>query len=465
MATPIVMPKAGNSVEECLLTTWRVKPGDTVKSGDVVADIETDKAAFEIESPAAGTVLAVFWSEGDLVPVMQNLCVIGAPGEDAAPFRPDGAAAPAAVSAAAPAAAPVAAAAAAAPAEAAANGPMSPRARRFLEEHPFVVPALQGSGAGGRIMEKDVAEAYRSAPHLSPAAARLAAEGVAAPAAGTGVSGMVRAQDMGRAVAPPAAPTAPVAAPAAAPAVAPAAAPAVAPAPAAAAVTEVKLSNIRKIIAKRLHESLTGLAQYTLNAEADVSGLLALRKRIKAQGESLGLANVNIGDMVMFAVVKALKKHPEVNAEFDGAVIRQYAAVNLGFACDTPRGLMVPVVHGADGMGLAEMAARAKDLAKQAAAGSLNPDYLQGGTFTVSNLGAFGITTFTPVINAPQVAILGVGTTLLRPVRVGEAIAYRDMMQLSLTLDHRIVDGAPGARFLQTLTAVLENFELVCVAG
>lgn len=466
MATPIMMPKAGNSVEECLLTTWRVKPGDTVKSGDVVADIETDKAAFEIESPAAGTVLAVFWSEGDLVPVMQTLCVVGAPGEDAAPFRPAGAAAPTAGAApvvaaavsetpAAPAAAeaPPAAPAMAAAAEtpAAANGPMSPRARRFLQEHPFVVPAIQGSGAGGRVIEKDLIEAYRSAPHLSPAAARLAAEGVAAPAMGTGVGGMVRTQDMGKAAAP-AAPPAP-------------AAPAAVPAPAVVAVTEIRLSNIRKIIAKRLHESLTGLAQYTLNAEADVSGLLALRQRIKAQGESLGLANVNIGDMVMFAVVKALRQHPEVNAEFDGTVIRQYATVNLGFACDTPRGLMVPVVHGAQAMGLAEMAAKAKDLAKQAAAGSLNPDYLQGGTFTVSNLGAFGITTFTPVINAPQVAVLGVGTTVLRPVRVGDAVEYRDMMQLSLTLDHRIVDGAPGARFLQTLTAILENFELVCVAG
>ncbi len=230
-------------------------------------------------------------------------------------------------------------------------------------------------------------------------------------------------------------------------------------------MTEVKLSNIRKIIAKRLHESLSGLAQYTLNAEADVSGILALRQRIKAQGEALGLANVNIGDMVMYAAVKALRQHPALNAEFDGAVVRQHSAINVGFACDTPRGLMVPVVPGAQRLSLAELAAKAKELAKQAAAGSLNPDFLLGGTFTVSNLGAFGITTFTPVINAPQVAILGVGATVLRPVRVGAGIEYREMILLSLTLDHRVVDGAPGARYLQTLTAVLENFELVCVAG
>jgi pyruvate dehydrogenase E2 component (dihydrolipoamide acetyltransferase) len=396
---------------------------------------------------------------------MQNLCVVGNAGEDPAPFRPDGAkgpaapAAPAVAESAAPGAeagvtAP-AASAAAAPGTPVENGPMSPRARRFLKDHPFVVPAIQGSGPGGRIIEKDVIGAYHSAPRLTPVAAQLAAEGVVAPTAGTGVGGMVRAGDLGKASAP-AAPVAESATPAPQPA-APPAVPA--------AVTEVKISNIRKLIAKRLHESLSGLAQYTLNAEADVSGLLALRKRIKAQGEALGLANVNVGDMVMFAVVKALTRHPEVNAEFDGTVVRQYAAVNLGFACDTPRGLMVPVVHGAQDLALPQMAARAKDLAKQAAAGAINPDLLQGGTFTVSNLGAFGITTFTPVINAPQVAILGVGTTVLRPVRIGDAIEYREMMQLSLTLDHRVVDGAPGARFLQTLTALLENFELVCVAG
>ncbi len=468
MATPMVMPKAGNSVEECLLTTWRVKAGDSVKAGDILADIETDKAAFEIESPATGTVLALFWKAGDLVPVMQTLCVIGAAGEDVTSFRPDGASGAAAP---APVAAPVAegvataAAAATAPvvAVAAENGPLSPRARRFVKEHPFVVPPIQGSGAGGRIVEQDVIEAYRSAPHLTPAAARLAAEGVAVPAGGTGVSGSVRVQDMSK----PAAASAPVeAAVTAAPTAAvPAAVPTAPAVPAGDTVTEVKLSNIRKIIAKRLHESLSGLAQYTLNAEADVSGILALRQRIKAQGEALGLANVNIGDMVMYAAVKALRQHPALNAEFDGTVVRQHSAVNMGFACDTPRGLMVPVVPGAQRLSLAEMAAKAKELAKQAAAGSLNPDFLLGGTFTVSNLGAFGITTFTPVINAPQVAILGVGATVLRPVRVGGAIEYREMIQLSLTLDHRVVDGAPGARYLQTLTAILENFELVCVAG
>jgi len=230
-------------------------------------------------------------------------------------------------------------------------------------------------------------------------------------------------------------------------------------------VTEVKFSNIRKIIAKNLLAALHDQAQYTMNAEADVTGLLALRQQIKNAGEGLALANVNIGDMVMFAVVKTLAKHPELNAEFDGSVVRQHSAVNIGFACDTPRGLMVPVLHNAQSLSLGQMSATVKRMAKDAAGGTLSPDCLSGGTFTVSNLGAFGVTTFTPVINPPQVGILGVGKTVLRPVRVGNGIEHRDYMQFSLTLDHRVIDGAPGARFLQTLTAIVENFQLVCIAG
>lgn len=332
---------------------------------------------------------------------------------------------------------------------------MSPRAKKFVAEHPFVVPAIAGSGAGGRIMEADVEAAYHTSPKLSSAAAAMLADGVAAPNAGTGVNGMVLAGDMGKSEAPAAAE----------------AAPAVAAAPVAACadedvITEKPFPQIRKIIAKRLLESLNTMAQYTLNSEADVSGLLALRAKIKENGEKLGLANINIGDMVMFAVIKALQKHPEMNGEFADNVVKLHSAVNIGFACDTPRGLMVPVLHKAHKMTLGEMCKTVKSLAKQANEGNLNPDLMAGATFTVSNLGAFGITTFTPVASAPQLAILGVGKTLLRPVRTksGE-IVYKDYMQFSLTMNHMVIDGAPGARFLQTLKDIIENFELVCVAG
>ena len=174
MANAVVMPKAGNTVEECLLSKWRVKVGDVVKTGDIICDIETDKSAIEVESTGDGTVLALFWQEGDLVPVLQNIMALGNPGEDVSALAPSGAAD--AAPAAAPAATPTAAAAAPAPAATSTaasgvdNAPMSPRARKFVAEHPFVVPAIVGSGAGGRIMEKDVAAAYQSAARLSPVA-------------------------------------------------------------------------------------------------------------------------------------------------------------------------------------------------------------------------------------------------------------------------------------------------------
>ena len=431
MASAIVMPKAGNSVEECLLSKWRIKVGDVIKEKDIICDVETDKSAIEVEATAGGTVLALFGNEQDLIPVLQTICIVGNPGEDFSALAPSGAAAPAAPAAEpAPAAAPAAPAApvtaapaaAAVPAAATDNAPMSPRAKKFVAEHPFVVPSIQGTGAGGRIMEADVEAAYHNSPKLSSAAAAMLAAGVAAPAAGTGPNGMILAGDMGKPAAA-AAPAAPAAAPVAA-----------APAAGEDVITEKPFAQIRKIIAKRLLESLQTSAQYTLMSEADVSGLLALRAKIKAQGEKLGLANINIGDMVMFAVIKALQKHPELNGEFHDNVVKLHSAINMGFACDTARGLMVPVLHNSQ--------------------------------TTVSNLGAFGITNFTPVFTVPQLAILGVGKTLLRPVRAANGdIVYKDYMQFSLTMNHMVIDGAPGARFLQTLKDIIENFELVCIAG
>ena len=457
MAKAIVMPKAGNSVEECLLSKWRIKVGDTVAKGDIICDVETDKSAIEVEATEGGVVLALFGNEGDLIPVLQTIAVVGAAGEDASALAPSSAApapaeaAPAAANA--PAAASAPAAAESAPVLPEGTAPLSPRARKFVAEHPFAMPAIAGSGAGGRIIEADVQAAYRTAPRLSGAAAALAASGLPVPTAGSGVNGMVLADDIRNAPAPAAE-----------------AAPAAAPAPAAAAsediITEQPFPQIRRIIAKRLLDSLNTMAQYTLNAEADVTGLLDLRKRIKAHGESLGLANINIGDMVMYAVIRALQRHPELNGEYADNVVKLHSAINMGFACDTPRGLMVPVLHGAQAMSLAEMCRKVKAMAKQAQEGHLNPDLMAGATFTVSNLGSFGITTFTPVVSAPQLAILGVGKTLLRPVRAaGGDIVYRDYLQLSLTMNHMVIDGAPGAKFLQTLKDIIENFELVCIAG
>ncbi len=454
MATPVLMPKQGNTVEECLLAKWRKKKGATVAAGEIIADIETDKASFEIEAPVAGTLLETFFDEGVLVPVQVAICAIGNAGEDVSAFRSAGAAAPAEMAAtAAPASTPAialvtpapVAAPAPVPAAPAADRPLSPRARKFVAEHPFVVPAaLAGTGAGGRIVEADVKAAYAESARLSPVAAAMQAAGIAAPAAGTGVGGLVRGEDMGRAVAP-----------------------AAAKADAVADQTEgVPQTQIRKIISSRLVESLQTLAQYTLNASADATALLAIRKRVKENAEKLGLADISINDMVNFAAIKALKLHPAVNAEFIGGKVYTRPAVNFGFACDTPKGLMVPVIRNAQNLTLNQLAAATKAMAKAAQEGKINPDDLAGGTFTVSNLGVFGISSFTPVINAPQVAILGVCGLELKPVRrkSGEVV-FAEHIGFSLTLDHRVIDGAPGAKFLKTLREIIESFDLVCMAG
>ncbi len=456
----ILMPKAGNSVEECILGAWRINVGDTVKRGDIIAEAETDKTSIEIEATASGEVLALLGSEGDLVPVLTAICLVGPAGTDVSGYKAASAEAPMAAAEApkaAPAEAPAAASASQAPATA--GGHLSPRARKFVAEHPFVMGEIAGSGAQGRVIESDVIAAYQSSPHLTPAAAAMVAAGAKAPSTGTGSNGEITAEDIenfAKGV---------VAAPAPA-----------APAPAAAVsapvkadgddvITEKPFSRIRTVIAKRLQESLQTMAQYTLNCEADVTGLLSLRKRIKASGEKLGLANINIGDMVMYAVIKTLQQVPELNGEFSDNVVKLHSAVHMGFACDTPKGLLVPVLHHSDKMSLAEMCKQVKSLAKSANAGNLAPDLMNGATFTVSNLGSFGIINFTPVISAPQIAMLGVGKTLLRPVRRADGtVEYRDYMQFSLTMNHMVVDGAPGARFLQTLCANIENFELVCIA-
>lgn len=453
----ILMPKAGNSVEECILGAWRINVGDTVKRGDIIAEAETDKTSIEIEATASGEVLALLGSEGDLVPVLTAICLVGPAGTDVSGYKAASAEAPKAAAeapkAVTPAEAPASASASQAPA--AAGGHLSPRARKFVAEHPFVMGEIAGSGAQGRVIESDVIAAYQSSPHLTPAAAAMVAAGAKAPSTGTGSNGEITAEDIenfAKGVVAAPAPAAP--------------APAVpAKAEGADVITEKPFSRIRTVIAKRLQESLQTMAQYTLNCEADVTGLLSLRKRIKASGEKLGLANINIGDMVMYAVIKTLQQVPELNGEFSDNVVKLHSAVHMGFACDTPKGLLVPVLHHSDKMSLAEMCKQVKSLAKSANAGNLAPDLMNGATFTVSNLGSFGIINFTPVISSPQIAMLGVGKTLLRPVRRADGtVEYRDYMQFSLTMNHMVVDGAPGARFLQTLCANIENFELVCIA-
>lgn len=444
MAIPVIMPRQGQSVESCIITKWNKAVGDAVAVGDILFTYETDKATFDEEAKEAGTLLAILHQEGDDVPCLENVCIIGAAGEDISAFT-QGAApaadtpAPAAeAKTAAPAAA--AAAPAAAPAAKAIEGDIriSPRARAYAEKTGVDYRYAAPTGAEGRIMERDVMLLREQGVMVTGAAAGQYMAGQDR-IEGTGIGGRVSLADLNAPAAAAAAPAAAAAAPAA-------------------AYTDVKLSNIRKVISKSMMASLQGMAQLTLNASFDATEILAYRKKMKENAEKLGLANITINDIILYAVSRTLLNHKDLNAHLLDDSMRYFTDVNLGMAVDTERGLMVPTIFGCNKLSLNEIATATKSLAADCQKGSISPDKLSGGTFTVSNLGSLGIESFTPVINPPQTGILGVCTTVNRVREVGGVLKTYPCMTLSLTFDHRAIDGAPAAKFLKELCTNLENF-------
>ena len=422
MAIPVEVPKLGNTVEECLIAKWCKHKGERVSAGEVVAEIETDKATFEITAPVDGTVLETFFEEGALVPVFTNVFVIGEAGESADAFRPQGAAPPKSAAAESPAATEaVFIATPAAPKADRPAGALSPRARRFAEEHAFHPAAAAGSGPGGRVLEEDLRKQYYSSPRVSSLAKKRIEEGMEVGGEGSGTAGMVLSSDL----VPPA----------------------------------TRISGIREKIARRMRESLASTAQYTLHTSANAGGLLLMRAKIKA---STGVPDININDLVTFCAVQALLEIPDLNAEFIDGKIYRHREIHIGFACDTPRGLMVPVVRDAHKLTAGGLSAKMKELTGQAVQGTISVDDLSGATFTVSNLGGLGIESFTPLLNPPQVAILGVNAIQLKPVRRDGRVEFIDAIGLSLTLDHQVIDGAPGARFLKVVKEKIENVESLC---
>jgi pyruvate dehydrogenase E2 component (dihydrolipoamide acetyltransferase) len=423
MATAVEMPKLGNTVEECVVTRWIKHKGDYVANGDAVVEIETDKTTFEVMAPVAGTLLETFFEQGALVPVFTNLFVIGSPGESVDAFRPGSAGSGAFPSldtahSSEPTVPPPVQRQAEISASSSAS--LSPRARSFAAEHDFDAAGVVGSGPGGRILESDVRRAYHSSPQLA-STKRHIGTGLPARPDGSSADGMILSADL---VEP-----------------------------------SSKISVLREKIANRMRESLSSTAQYTLNTSANAGGLLNLRSRVKA---SAGVPDININDLIAFCTVKALVQMPELNAEFLGGKIHKHSEVHLGFACDTPRGLIVPVVRNAHQLTTGELALKMEELAAQAVKGAIALDDLSGGTFTISNLGSLGIESFTPLLNPPQVAILGIGAIQLRAIRRAGKVEFIDTIGLSLTCDHQIVDGAPGARFLKVVREQIENVESLC---
>jgi pyruvate dehydrogenase E2 component (dihydrolipoamide acetyltransferase) len=432
MAQAVLMPKSGISVESCIIGTWRKVVGDAVAVGDVLFDYETDKAAFECESTADGVLLEIFYRDGDEVEVLKPVCAVGAEGEDVSAIRNE-----AGIEAAAetPAASPPPAAPDVQPAQSAQTAredavkadpsKISPRARYAAERLGLYTGEAVPSGPNGRILERDVIA--------------LAASGGSSPSA------------PGPAPATPATPVEP----------APAPEPADLPPEAAGPYTDEKFTKIRTLIASAMLGSLQGAAQLTHHHSFDATEAQAARRAFKDNANP-AIAGVSIGDMILFTVARVLTEHPDMNAHLvGGGTIRRFERVNLGVAVDTPRGLMVPTVFGAEKKSLIEISAEVKRLAEAARRGNIDPDLLGGGTFTVSNLGPTGVEMFTPILNPPQVGIFGVCGLTTKVRRTETGMEAYPSIGMSLTYDHRAVDGAPASRFAQAVCDKLARFSLL----
>ena len=433
MATPVIMPRQGQSVETCLFSTWHVEKGARVKQGDLLFSYETDKAAFDAESPADGVVLEVFAAAGDVIPVLENIAVIGEPGEKIDEFIPGKAAETKETrreqdqvkqeilsennipEATAPDSKKIS---------------ISPRARKAAADLKISIKGIRGTGPDGRIIEQDILARARELPRATPLAKSIAySDQLEMPVSGSGKAGKITSADLrGQNISGNG------------------------------EFEEKPLSNVRKIIAAKMHESLQNTAQLTLHSGADARRIMAARKEFKAAANS-GAINITLNDMVCFAVAKALAKHPDINAYFTGKSIKYFHTVHLGFAVDTPRGLMVPTVRNADKLSLEKLSVSLKELATQAQQGNIDPELLTGATFTITNLGSLGVEMFTPVLNPPQVGILGINTIKYEPADIGGVMGFIPKIGLSLTFDHRAIDGAPAAVFLQEAVKQISEFK------
>ncbi len=430
------MPKQGQSVESCIVTEFKKKVGDKVAVGDVLFSYETDKASFDEDAKVEGTVIACFFNDNDEIPCLTNVMVIGEPGESFSEYAPSGTGASAASGAepTSPATEPANAVAepvalqgspaievtaAATPGASAspatgtviANAPVSPRARKLAAEKGVDTAQVAGTGPHGRIIERDIIAA-QGAPKSGLAKAMMADGGLQAPAAGSGIGGMVKGSDL-------------------------------------------------KVWKPTHTENLAGEGE---EFKVEKMSNMPLRKKAKKALEEGRIdANITINDFVCYAVIKALKKFPKVNSHCLGDAMRLFNVVNLGCAVDTERGLMVPCVKRAEDLNIVGLSKALKRVAEDCKKGSINPDLLsaEGASFTVSNLGGFGVEWFTPVINVPQSAILGVGTIVPRPKDLGAGVyAFVPYLGLSLTYDHRALDGGEATRFLKQVAVEIENLEV-----
>ena len=421
--TVITMPALGESVSEGTVTRWLKNVGDLVAVDEALLEVSTDKVDTEIPSPVAGTLLAIDVAVDTTVAVGARLALIGVSGSAPAPAAPAPVAPPVAPT---PPPAPIAAAPVA-PAPVAPSAPVSqpqdayvtPIVRKLANDLGVNLASVRGTGIGGRIRKEDVEAAAPKSAVAAVASTPVAASTPSAPRPSTAVASPLRG-------------------------------------------TTVTMSRLRKVIAARMVESLQVSAQLTTVIEVDVTKIARLRDRSKATFEAREGVKLSFLPFFAVSVCEALKQHPVLNSSVEGDQIIYHGTEHLGIAVDTERGLLVPVIHNAGDLNMGGVARKIADLAARTRDNKVTPDELGGGTFTLTNTGSRGALFDTPIINQPQVAILGLGAVVKRPMVVkgedgGETIAIRSMVYLGLSYDHRVVDGASGAAFLQTLKSYLEN--------
>ena len=411
MVTPLPMPKLGLTMESGTILKWMVGEGDPVEKGEIILQIQTDKVEYDVEAPEKGSLLKMYAAEGEEIPCGDNLAVIGEPGEDISAFQ-EKVESETARQAAPPAPAPVPAPAPAAPAPEASTLPArapgarvfaSPAARRVARELGIDYRTLKGTGPNGRIIQADVRAASGARGAAIPASPSASASGPPAVARSSPVTGM------------------------------------------------------RKVIIDRMGASWSQVPRVTLQIEADLTNLLAVREASKLAWESDLGVKVSINDLILFYTARAVRRCPAVNATLSDGQIHQMQDVNLGVAVSVEDGLLVPVIRGADQKRIDQISRESRALAESGRSGTLPLTSLEGGTFTVSNLGAYRVDHFSAIVNTPESAILSVGTARPRAVVRGGEVVPRTTAFLGINADHRLVDGAPAAEFLKTLKEMLEH--------
>ena len=438
MATIVIMPKQGQSVESCILTEIPKKVGDQVAKGELLFAYETDKASFEEFAPVDGTILAFYYESGDEVPVLKEVCVIGA-ADEKVDAEPSVVSAPAKdevrVITVVEEKKSVAVAVSQTETSANENTFISPRARKLAEKEGVAIAGIRGTGPNGRILEQDILAYLASKPKITPLARKKAGEEqLCTDCSGSGLGGAITAKDLKQTTL---------------------------------GVSDEfeikKLSNIRKLIAKSMLNSLQNSAQLTHHLSADARQIMQLRKVVKKAVDEGYPTNITLNDLICFAVIKALHKYPQVNSHFMDDSMKYFKKVHLGIAVDTDRGLMVPVIRNADDLSIQGLSNQMREIAAACKKGSINPELLasEAATFTVSNLGNYGVEMFTPVINLPQTAILGVNTIVPRPKELGDGVyGFVPHLGLSLTYNHQALDGGEATRFLKQIATEIENLTI-----